>query len=181
MTDFRNPRNKGRSLPPSFGGSISGLITRGASSIVEEEVSAPSRRGSSGQKGTAVDLSAEVSGRTKSGITGRVNVDGGGSKDKHGTSGGGTLGAAIGYEDKKYKVEAQGDIGGSFFLPSDDLKKFGINNASNISDAQLRKLSASIKDVTGSGAQDELSLSVTPRNNFKDGVDGAMIRYKIKF
>jgi hypothetical protein len=137
--------------------------------------------GSSGQKGKAVDLSAEVSGRTKSGITGRVNVDGGGSKNEYGTSGGGTLGAAIGYEDKKYKVEAQGDIGGSFFLPSDDLKQFGINNASNISDAQLRKLSASIKDVTGSGAQDELSLSVTPRNNFKDGVDGAMIRYKIKF
>jgi hypothetical protein len=162
MTDFRNPRNKGRSLPPSFGGSISGS-------------------GSSGQKGKAVDLSAEVSGRTKSGFTGRVNVDGGGSKNEYGTSGGGTLGAAIGYEDKKYKVEAQGDIGGSFFLPSDDLKQFGINNASNISDAQLRKLSASIKDVTGSGAQDELSLSVTPRNNFKDGVDGAMIRYKIKF
>jgi hypothetical protein len=162
MADFRNPRNKGRSLPPSFGGSISG-------------------RGSSGQKGTAVDLSAEVSGRTKSGFTGRVNVDGGGSKNKYGTSGGGTLGAAIGYEDKKYKVEAQGDIGGSFFLPSDDLKQFGIKNASNISDAQLRELSASIKDVTGLGAQDELSLSVTPRNNFKDGVDGAMVRYKLKF
>lgn len=161
MADFRNPRNKGRSLPPSFGGSISG-------------------EGSSGQKGKAVDLSAEVSGRTKSGITGRVNVDGGGSKNEYGTSGGGTLGAAIGYEDKKYKVEAQGDIGGSFFLPSDDLKQFGIKNASNISDAQLRKLSASIKDVTGLGT-DELSLSVTPRNNFKDGVDGAMIRYKIKF
>jgi hypothetical protein len=61
MADFRNPRNKGRSLPPSFGGSISG-------------------EGSSGQKGTAVDLSAEVSGRTKSGFTGRVNVGGGGSK-----------------------------------------------------------------------------------------------------
>jgi hypothetical protein len=162
MADFRNPRNKGRSLPPSFGGSISG-------------------RGSSGQKGTAVDLSAEVSGRTKSGFTGRVNVDGGGSKNKYGTSGGGTLGAAIGYEDKKYKVEAQGDIGGSFFLPSDDLKQFGIKNASNISDAQLRELSASIKDVTGLGAQDELSLSVTPRNNFKKGVDGAMVRYKLKF
>ena len=161
MADFRNPRNNGRSLPPSFGGSIFG-------------------EGSSGQKGKAVDLSAEVSGRTKSGFTGRVNVDGGGSKDKHGTSGGGTLGAAIGYEDTKYKVEAQGDIGGSFFLPSDDLKKFGINNASNISDAQLRKLSASIKDVTGLGT-DELSLSVTTRNNFKDGVDGAMIIYKIKF
>jgi hypothetical protein len=55
MTDFRNPRNNGRSLPPSFGGSISG-------------------EGSSGQKGKAVDLSAEVSGRTKPGITGRVNV-----------------------------------------------------------------------------------------------------------
>jgi hypothetical protein len=163
MTDFRNPRNNGRSLPPSFGGSISG------------------RSGSSGNKGTAVDLSAEVSGRTKSGFTGRVNVDGGGSKNKYGTSGGGTLGAAIGYEDKKYKVEAQGGIGGSFFLPSDDLKQFGIKNASNISDAQLRELSASIKDVTGLGAQDELSLSVTPRNNFKDGVDGAMVRYKLKF
>ena len=162
MTDFRNPRNKGRSLPPSFGGSISG-------------------RGSSGQKGTAVNLSAEVSGRTKPGFTGRVNVDGGGSKNEYGTSGGGTLGAAIGYEDKKYKVEAQGDIGGSFFLPSDDLKQFGINNASNISDAQLRKLSASIKDVTGLGIKDELSLSVTPKDNFKKGVDGAMIRYKIKF
>jgi hypothetical protein len=60
------------------------------------------------------------------------------------------------------------------------LKEFGIKNASNISDAQLRKLSASIKDVTGLGT-DELSLSVTPRNNFKDGVDGAMIRYKLKF
>jgi hypothetical protein len=82
--------------------------------------------GSSGQKGKAVDLSAEVSGRTKSGFTGRVNVDGGGSKNEYGTSGGGTLGAAIGYEDKKYKLEAQGDIGGSFFLPSDDLKQFGI-------------------------------------------------------
>ena len=162
MADFRNPRNKGRSLPPSFGGSISGS-------------------GSSGKKGTAGNLSAEVSGRTKSGITGRVNVDGGGSKNEYGTSGGGTLGAAIGYEDKKYKVEAQGDIGGSFFLPSDDLKQFGINNASNISDAQLRKLSASIKDVTGLGINDELSLSVTPRNNFKDGVDGAMVRYKLKF
>jgi hypothetical protein len=82
---------------------------------------------------------------------------------------------------KKYKVEAQGGIGGSFFLPSDDLKQFGIKNASNISDAQLRELSASIKDVTGLGAQDELSLSVTPRNNFKDGVDGAMVRYNLKF
>ena len=162
MTDFRNPRNKGRSLPPSFGGSISGS-------------------GSSGKKGTAVDLSAEVSGRTKSGITGRVNVGGGGSKNEYGTSGGGTLGAAIGYEDKKYKVEAQGDIGGSFFLPSDDLKQFGIKNASNISDAQLRELSASIKDVTGLGINDELSISVTPRNNFKKGVDGAMVRYKLKF
>jgi hypothetical protein len=50
MADFRNPRNNGQSLPPSFGGSISGLITRGASSIVEEEVSAPSRRGSSNKK-----------------------------------------------------------------------------------------------------------------------------------
>jgi hypothetical protein len=162
MTDFRNPRNKGRSLPPSFGGSISG-------------------EGSSGQKGKAVDLSAEVSGRTKSGITGRVNVGGSGSKDKHGTSGGGTLGAAIGYEDKKYKVEAQGDIGGSFFLPSGDLKQIGINNASNISDAQLRKLSASIKDVTGLGINDELSISVTPNDNFKKGVDGARITYKLKF
>jgi len=162
MANFRNPRNKGKSLPPSFGGSISGS-------------------GSSGERGTVGNLSAEVSGRTKSGITGRVNVGGGSSKDKHGTSGGGTLGAAIGYEDKKYKVEAQGDIGGSFFLPSDDLKKFGIKNASNISDAQLRELSASIKDVTGLGAQDELSLSVTPKDNFRKGVDGAMIRYKIKF
>jgi hypothetical protein len=163
MTDFRNPRNKGRSLPPSFGGSISGV-------------------GSSGEKGKAVNLSAEVSGRTKFGITGRVNVDVVGSRDKTGTSGGGTLGAAIGYEDKKYKVEARGDlVGGSFFLSSDDLKQLGIKNASNISDAQLRKLSASIKDVTGLGFKDELSLSVTPRNNFKDGVDGAMIRYKIKF
>jgi hypothetical protein len=162
MADFRNPRNNGGSLPPSFGGSISGS-------------------GSSGQKGTAVNLSAKVSGRTESGITGRVNVGGGGSKNKYGTSGGGTLGAAIGYEDRKFKLEAQGKIGGSFFLPSDDLKQFGIKNASNISDAQLRELSASIKDVTGLGAQDELSLSVTPRNNFKDGVDGAMVRYKLKF
>jgi hypothetical protein len=148
MADFRNPRNKGRSLPPSFGGSISG-------------------EGSYGEKGKAGNLSAEVSGRTKSGITGRVNVGVDGSRDKPGTSGGGTLGAAIGYEDRKYKVEAQGDIvGGSFFLPSDDLKQFGIKNASNISDAQLRELSASIKDVTGLGAQDELSLSVTPRRQF---------------
>ena len=162
MTDFRNPRNNGRSLPPSFGGSISG-------------------EGSYGEKGKAGNLSAEVSGRTESGITGRVNVDVGGSRDKPGTSGGGTLGAAIGYEDKKYKLEAQGDIGGSFFLPSDDLKQFGIKNASNISDAQLRKLSASIKDVTGLGINDELSISVTPRNNFKKGVDGAMVRYKLKF
>jgi hypothetical protein len=162
MADFRNPRNNGRSLPPSFGGSISG-------------------RGSFGQKGTAGNLSAEVSGRTTSGITGRVNVDVGGSRDKPGTSGGGTLGAAIGYEDKKYKLEAQGDIGGSFFLPSDDLKQFGINKAFNISDAQLRELSASIKDVTGLGINDELSISVTPRNNFKKGVDGAMVRYKLKF
>jgi hypothetical protein len=168
MTDFRNPRNKGRSLPPSFGGSISGLVIKTGS-------------GSSNKKGTAGNLSAEVSGRTKSGITGRVNVGGSGSKDKHGTSGGGTLGAAIGYEDKKYKVEAQGDIGGSFFLPSDDLKQFGINNASNISDAQLRKLSASIKDVTGLGINDELSISVTPNDNFKKGVDGARITYKLKF
>ena len=162
MADFRNPRNNGRSLPPSFGGSVFGS-------------------GSSGEGGKKVNLSAEVSGRTKSGITGRVNVGTGGSKDKHGTSGGGTLGAAIGYEDKKYKVEAQGDIGGSFFLPSDDLKEFGIKNASNISDAQLRKLSASIKDVFGIGTQDELSIEVTPKDNFNSGVDGAMIRYKIKF
>jgi hypothetical protein len=61
------------------------------------------------------------------------------------------------------------------------LKEFGIKNASNISDAQLRKLSASIKDVTGLGFKDELSLSVTPKDNFKEGVDGAMIRYKVKF
>ena len=162
MADFRNPRNKGRSLPPSFGGSISGS-------------------GSSGERGTAVNLSAGVSGRTESGITGRVNVGVGGSRDKPGTSGGGTLGAAIGYEDEKYRLEAQGGIGGSFFLPSDDLKQLGINNAFNISDAQLRKLSASITDVFGLGAQDELSISVTPRNNFKDGVDGAMVRYKLKF
>jgi hypothetical protein len=163
MADFRNPRNNGRSLPPSFGGSISG------------EAGLPAK------KVQQVNLSAEVSGRTKSGITGRVNVGGGGSRNEYGTSGGGTLGAAIGYEDKKYKAEAQGDIGGSFFLPSDDLKKFGIKNASNISDAQLRKLSASIKDVTGLGFKDELSLSVTPKDNFKEGVDGAMIRYKLKF
>jgi hypothetical protein len=168
MADFRNPRNNGRSLPPSFGGSISGLVIKTGS-------------GSSNKKGTAGNLSAEVSGRTESGITGRVNVGGSGSRNEYGTSGGGTLGAAIGYEDKKYKAEAQGNIGGSFFLPSDDLKEFGIKNASNISDAQLRKLSASIKDVTGLGAQDELSLSVTPKDNFKEGVDGAMIRYKIKF
>lgn len=162
MTDFRNPRNKGRSLPSSFGGSISG-------------------GGSSGTKGTAGNLSAEVLGRTRSGLTGRINVNGGGSKNKSGTSGGGTLGAAIGYEDKKYKLEAEGDIGGSFFLPSNDLKQFGIKNSANLTDAQLRKLRATIKDVTGLGAQDELSISVTPRNNFKDGVDGAMIRYKLKF
>ena len=162
MADFRNPRNNETSLPSSFGGSISG-------------------GGSSGKKGTAGNLSAEVSGRTSSGLTGRVNVNGGGSDNKFGTSGGGTLGAAIGYEDKKYKLEAEGDIGGSFFLPSDDLKEFGIKNAANLTDAQLRKLSATIKDVTGLGAQDELSISVTPRNNFKDGVDGAMIRYKLKF
>ena len=29
MADFRNPRNKGRSLPPSFGGSISGSGSSG--------------------------------------------------------------------------------------------------------------------------------------------------------
>jgi hypothetical protein len=163
MTDFRNPRNKGRSLPPSFGGSISG-------------------EGSYGEKGKAGNLSAEVSGRTKFGITGRVNVGVDGSRDKTGTSGFGDIRAAIGYQDRKYRLEAEGDlVGGSFFLSSDDLKQLGINNASNISKAQLRKLSASITDVFGSGAQDELSLSVTPRNNFKDGVDGAMIRYKLKF
>ena len=165
MADFRNPRNNGRSLPPSFGGSISG-------------------EGYSGERGKAVNLSAGVSGRTESGITGRVNVGVGGSRDKpgtSGTSGGGTIGAAIGYEDRKYKFEAQGGIGGSFFLPSDDLKQFGINNAFNISDAQLRELSASIKDVTGLGINDELSISVTPRNNFKKGVDGARITYKLKF
>jgi hypothetical protein len=81
MADFRNPRNKERSLPPSFGGSISG-------------------EGSYGEKGKAGNLSAEVSGRTKSGITGRVNVGVDGSRDKPGTSGGGTLGAAIGYKDE---------------------------------------------------------------------------------
>jgi hypothetical protein len=163
MADFRNPRNKERSLPPSFGGSISG-------------------EGSYGEKGKAGNLSAEVSGRTKFGITGGVNVDVGGSRNKPGTSGGGTLGAAIGYEDEKYRLEARGDIvGGSFFLPSDDLKRLGINNASNISDAQLRKLSASIKDVTGLGINDELSISVTPNDNFKKGVDGARITYKLKF
>lgn len=162
MADFRNPRNNSRSLPPSFGGSISGS-------------------GSSGESGTLGNLSAEVSGRTESGITGRVNVGGGGNKSSDGTSGGGTLGAAIGYEDKKYKVEAEGGIGGSFFLPSDALKDLGIKNSSNISDVQLRKLSASIKDVFGIGAQDELSLSVTPKNNFREGVDGVMVRYKIRF
>jgi hypothetical protein len=165
MTDFRNPRNNGRSLPPSFGGSISGSGVR-----------------YSGERGKEVNLSAGVSGRTKFGITGGVNVDVVGSRDKTGTSGEGTLGAAIGYEDEKYRLEARGDlVGGSFFLSSDDLKQLGIKNASNISDAQLRKLSASIKDVTGLGFKDELSLSVTPKDNFKDGVDGAMIRYKIEF
>ena len=164
MADFRNPRNKERSLPPSFGGSISGSGVR-----------------YSGERGKEVNLSAGVSGRTKFGITGGVNVDVVGSRDKTGTSGEGTLGAAIGYKDRKYEFEAEGDlVGGSFFLSSDDLKQIGINNASNISDAQLRKLSASIKDVTGLGT-DELSLSVTPKDNFKKGVDGAMIRYKIKF
>jgi hypothetical protein len=165
MTDFRNPRNKGRSLPPSFGGSISGSGVR-----------------YSGERGKEVNLSAGVSGRTKFGITGGVNVDVVGSRDKTGTSGEGTLGAAIGYKDRKYEFEAEGDlVGGSFFLSSDDLKQIGINNASNISKAQLRELRASITDVFGSGAQDELSLSVRPRNNFKDGVDGAWIRYKRKF
>lgn len=173
MADFRIPRKPtpvrkknggttGRSLPPSFGGSISG-------------------RGSSGESGTLGNLSAEVSGRTESGITGRVNVGGGGNKSSDGTSVGGTIGAAIGYEDKNYKVEAEGGIGGSFFLPSDALKELGIKNSSNISDVQLRKLSASIKDVFGIGAQDELSLFVTPKNNFREGVDGVMVRYKIRF
>jgi hypothetical protein len=163
MADFRNPRNKERSLPPSFGGSISG-------------------EGSYGEKGTVGNLSAEVSGRTKSGITGGVNVDVGGSRNKPGTSGFGDIRAAIGYQDRKYRLEAEGDlVGGSFFLSSDDLKQLGINNASNISKAQLRELRASITDVFGSGAQDELSISVRPRNNFKDGVDGAMVRYKLKF
>jgi len=162
MADFRNPRNKGRSLPPSFGGSIFGS-------------------GSSGKRGEKVDLSAEVSGRTTFGVTGRLNLNGGGSKDNSGTSAGGTLGAAIGYENKKYKVEAEGDIGGSFFLPEDILKDLGIKNSSNISDPQLRKLSASIKDAFDIGAQDELSISVTPKNNFLDGVDGVMVRYKIRF
>jgi hypothetical protein len=165
MADFRNPRNKERSLPPSFGGSISGSGVR-----------------YSGERGKEVNLSAEVSGRTKYGITGGVNVGVVGSRDKTGTSGEGTLGAAIGYQDRKYRLEARGDIvGGSFFLPSDDLKRLGINNASNISKAQLRELSASITDVFGSGINDELSISVTPRNNFKKGVDGAMVRYKLKF
>ena len=173
MADFRIPRKPtpvrkknggttGRSLPSSFGGSFSGS-------------------GSSGEGGKKVDLFAEVFGRTEPGITGRLNVGGGGSKDNSGTSAGGTINAAIGYEDKDYKFEAVGGIGGSFFLPADILKDLGIKNSSNISDPQLRKLSASIKDVFGIGAQDELSLSVTPKNNFRGGVDGAMITYKIKF
>ena len=162
MADFRNPRNNGRSLPPSFGGSIFGS-------------------GSSGEGGKKVDLSAEVSGRTNFGVTGRLNLNGGGSKDNSGTSGGGTINAGIGYEDKDYKFEAVGGIGGSFFLPEDILKDLGIKNSSNISDLQLRKLSASIKDAFDIGAQDELSLTVTPKDNFGKGVDGVMITYKIRF
>jgi hypothetical protein len=158
MAEFRNPRNNWKSLPPSFGGEVK----------VE---------GSSGSG----KLSAEVSGRTTQGVTGKASLNASVKRKESGTGGGGSLGLGVGYEDKKYKLEAQGDIGGSFFLPSEDLKKFGVKNASNISDAQLRQLSASIKDVTGLGAQDELSLSVTPKDNFKEGVDGAMIRYKIKF
>ena len=173
MADFRIPRKPtpvrkknggttGRSLPPSFGGSIFGS-------------------GSSGEGGKKVDLFAEVFGRTNFGVTGRLNLNGGGSKDNSGTSGGGTINAGIGYEDKDYKFEAVGGIGGSFFLPADILKDLGIKNSSNISDLQLRKLTASIKDAFDIGAQDELSISVTPKNNFLDGVDGVMVRYKIRF
>jgi hypothetical protein len=88
---------------------------------------------------------------------------------------------AIGYENKKFKVEAEAGMSGSFFVPGKDLKDYGLSNDFNITDPQLNKLTATLKDVLGINAQDELSVSVTPRNNFKDGVDGAMIRYKIKF
>jgi hypothetical protein len=168
MTDFRNPRNNGQSLPPSFGGSISGLVIKTGS-------------GSSNKKDTAGNLSAEVSGRTKTGVTGKASINASGNINKSGTGGGGSLGLGVGYENKKFKVEAEAGMSGSFFVPGKDLKDYGLSNDFNITDPQLNKLTATLKDVLGINAQDELSVSVTPRNNFKDGVDGFMVRYKLKF
>jgi len=162
MTEFRNPRNNSQSLPPSFRGNVSGS-------------------GSSNSKGLSGDLSAKVSGRTQTGVTGKASLNAGGNKNKSGTGGGGSLGLGVGYENKKFKVEAEGGMSGSFFVPGKDLKDFGLSNAFNITDPQLTKLTATLKDVLGINAQDELSVSVTPKDNFKKGVDGAMIRYTIKF
>jgi hypothetical protein len=158
MADFRNPRNNGQSLPPSFRGKGEG-------------------KGSSG----GGNLSAEVSGRTKTGVTGRASINASGNKNKSGTGGGGSLGLGVGYENKKFKVEAEAGMSGSFFVPGQDLKDYGLSNDFNITDPQLNKLTATLKDVLGINAQDELSVSVTPKDNFKKGVDGAMIRYKLKF
>jgi hypothetical protein len=54
-----------------------------------------SRSGSSNKKDTAGNLSAEVSGRTKTGVTGKASINASGNKNKSGTGGGGSLG--LGY------------------------------------------------------------------------------------
>ena len=74
MADFINPRNNGQSLPPSFRGKVEG-------------------KGSSG----GGNLSAEVSGRTKTGVTGKASINASGNKNKSGTGGGGSLGLGVGY------------------------------------------------------------------------------------
>jgi hypothetical protein len=60
MTDFRNPRNNGQILTPIFWW----IYFEG--------------KGSSG--GTAVNLSAEVSGRTKTGVTGKASINASGNR-----------------------------------------------------------------------------------------------------
>jgi hypothetical protein len=60
--------------------------------------------GSSNKKDTAGNLSAEVSGRTKTGVTGKASINASGNKNKSGTGGGGSLGLGVGYEHKKFEV-----------------------------------------------------------------------------
>jgi len=106
---------------------------------------------------------------------GQVDASGGSKRSQSGTSVGGGASGKVGFRKGDFSIEASGDTGGSIFLPSDALKKFGVKNQYDLSKPALRKIEAGIKDVFNLGRDDKLSISYTPDD------DGIMFNYGIRF